>query len=75
MYKMIAIDIDDTLLNDDLIVTEGTKAALAEAIENGVFVTLATGRMFPSAKKIAMQIELNVPIITYQGSLSKDTAG
>ena len=40
MYKMIAIDIDDTLLNDDLIVTEGTKAALAEAIENGVFVTL-----------------------------------
>ncbi|MFC5648301.1 Cof-type HAD-IIB family hydrolase [Paenibacillus solisilvae] len=71
MYKMIAIDIDDTLLNDDLVVTEGTKAALAEAIESGVFVTLATGRMFPSAKKIAMQIELNVPIITYQGSLVK----
>ncbi|BBH24794.1 hydrolase [Paenibacillus baekrokdamisoli] len=71
MYKMIAIDIDDTILNDDLVVTEGTKAALTEAIANGVFVTLATGRMFPSAKKIAMQIELNVPIITYQGSLVK----
>ncbi|MFD0714768.1 Cof-type HAD-IIB family hydrolase [Paenibacillus sp. GCM10027626] len=71
MYKLIAIDIDDTLLTDDLTVTEGTKAALAAAAEQGVFVTLATGRMFPSAKKIAAQIELNVPIITYQGSLVK----
>ncbi|WP_274649227.1 Cof-type HAD-IIB family hydrolase [Paenibacillus humicola] len=71
MYKMIAIDIDDTLLTDDLVVTPGTKAALAEAVASGVFVTLATGRMFPSAKKIAMQTELNVPIITYQGSLVK----
>lgn len=71
MYKLIAIDIDDTLLTDDLIVTQGTKDALAEAIRSGVFVTLATGRMFPSAKKIADQIELNVPIITYQGSLVK----
>ncbi|MBB3112946.1 hypothetical protein FHS18_005048 [Paenibacillus phyllosphaerae] len=71
MYKMIAIDIDDTLLTDELVVTEGTKAALKAAAEQGVFVTLATGRMFPSAQKIAAQIELNVPIITYQGSLVK----
>ncbi|MBO7747773.1 HAD family phosphatase [Paenibacillus sp. MWE-103] len=70
-YKLIAIDIDDTLLTDDIVVTPGTKAALAAAIERGVFVTLATGRMFPSAKKIAKQIELNVPIITYQGSMVK----
>ncbi|GGD76518.1 Cof-type HAD-IIB family hydrolase [Paenibacillus nasutitermitis] len=71
MYKLIAIDVDDTLLTDDLVVTPGTKEALAAAIEKGVFVTLATGRMFPSAKKIAMQIGFNVPIITYQGSLVK----
>jgi len=71
MYKLIAIDVDDTLLTDDLIVTPGTKEALMAAIEKGVFVTLATGRMFPSAKKIAMQIGFNVPIITYQGSLVK----
>lgn len=71
MYKLIAIDIDDTLLTDDITVTPGTKAALAAAIEKGVFVTLATGRMYASAKKIAKQIELDVPIITYQGSLVK----
>lgn len=71
MYKLIAIDIDDTLLNEQNEVTEGTKLALKAAIEKGVTVTLATGRMFASAHKIAKQIELNVPIITYQGSLVK----
>jgi Cof subfamily protein (haloacid dehalogenase superfamily) len=71
MYKLIAIDVDDTLLTDNLTVTEGTKRAMEAAIAQGVTVTLATGRMFASAQKIAKQIELNVPIITYQGALVK----
>jgi Cof subfamily protein (haloacid dehalogenase superfamily) len=71
-YKMIAIDVDDTLLNDDMQITEPTKAALAAARDKGVIVTLATGRMFASAQKIARQLEMNVPIITYQGSLIKN---
>lgn len=72
-YKMIAIDIDDTLINDDKQVTEGTKKALAAAIASGVVVTLATGRMYASARSIAEQLGLNVPLITYQGSLVKKT--
>lgn len=71
MYKLIAIDVDDTLLTDDLIVTDGTRNAMEAAIAAGVTVTLATGRMFASAQKIARQINLNVPIITYQGALVK----
>jgi Cof subfamily protein (haloacid dehalogenase superfamily) len=71
-YKMVAIDVDDTLLNDAMQITESTKAALAAAREQGVIVTLATGRMFASAQKIAKQLEMNVPIITYQGSLVKN---
>jgi Cof subfamily protein (haloacid dehalogenase superfamily) len=72
MYKLIAIDVDDTLLNDELEVTSGTKEALVQALEHGTVVTLATGRMFASAQKIARQLNLNVPIITYQGSLVKN---
>ncbi|UHA72094.1 Cof-type HAD-IIB family hydrolase [Paenibacillus sp. 481] len=72
MYKLIAIDIDDTLITDDKIVTEGTKHALEQAIAQGVTVTLATGRMYASAHKIALQTGLNVPLITYQGSLIKN---
>lgn len=71
-YRLIATDIDDTLLTDDLVITEGTKAALAEAVRQGCVVTLATGRMHSSAVQIAGELELNVPIITYQGALIKN---
>lgn len=68
MYKMIALDIDDTLLNDDLQITPETHEALKQAIEQGIIVTLATGRMFASAKQVAQQLALDVPLITYQGA-------
>lgn len=71
-YRMIAIDIDDTLLNDDLVVTEITKEALAAARAHDVFITLATGRMYASAQAVAKQIGLNVPLVTYQGALVKN---
>jgi Cof subfamily protein (haloacid dehalogenase superfamily) len=73
MYKMLAIDIDDTLINDDKEITEGTKRALEQALAQGVTVTLATGRMYASAKQMAAQLALNVPLITYQGSLVKNS--
>lgn len=71
MYKIVAIDLDDTLLTDDLTVTPGTKTALEAAMERGVIVTLATGRMFASARQTARRIGLQVPLITYQGALVK----
>ena len=71
-YRLIAIDLDDTLLREDLTVSEGTRQAMTEAIARGVHITIATGRMFDSAQKIARQVGLNVPIITYQGSLIKN---
>lgn len=71
MYKMIAIDLDDTLLTDDLQIPSGCISAIKKAVDKGVIVTLATGRMYASAAPIAAQLELNVPIITYQGALIK----
>jgi len=71
-YRLIAMDLDDTLLTDELTVTEPTRQALHQAIAHGVHITIATGRMFDSAQKIARQVGLNVPIITYQGSLIKN---
>src|SRR5690606_38406422 len=57
---------------DDLTVSDATRDALNKAIAQGVHLTIATGRLFASAQKIARQVELNVPIITYQGSLIKN---
>ncbi|MCZ8515556.1 Cof-type HAD-IIB family hydrolase [Paenibacillus filicis] len=72
MYKMLAIDIDDTLINDEKQITPGTAQALADALAHGVIVTLATGRMYASARQLASQLKLNVPLITYQGALVKN---
>ncbi|WP_327860050.1 Cof-type HAD-IIB family hydrolase [Aneurinibacillus thermoaerophilus] len=72
---MIAIDMDDTLLTDTLTITPGTAEAIKKAIDVGVLVTLATGRMFPSALPFASQLGLNVPLITYQGAIVKDITG
>lgn len=71
MYKLVAIDLDDTLLNDELDISEGTRASFAAAVSQGVVITVATGRMYGSAKKIADKLGLEVPLITYQGALVK----
>ena len=71
-YRLVAIDLDDTLLTDDLEITEGTKRALAAAAAEGCVVTIATGRMYASAARVAGGLGLNVPIITYQGALVKN---
>lgn len=71
MYKLVAIDLDDTLLNDDLDITEGTRQALEKAMEQKVVITVATGRMYASARQVAARLSLEVPLITYQGALIK----
>ena len=42
--KLVAIDLDGTLLNKDKIILERTKKALIEASKRGVYVVLASGR-------------------------------
>lgn len=56
MYKLIAIDMDDTLLSEDLLISEGNYNALKEAHEMGTKVVLCTGRPFPSTKRYAKQL-------------------
>ena len=67
-YKLVAIDLDDTLLANDLTISPQTIEAMREAERKGVTVTLATGRMFQSAAQYAKDLKLDVPIITYQGA-------
>lgn len=69
MIKLIAMDLDDTLLNDDGYISEENKEAVRRAVAKGVKVTLATGRMALSARKHAKELYLDVPIITYNGAL------
>lgn len=67
--KLVALDLDDTLLDKSLAVSPRTREAIAQAIAKGVTVTVATGRMYSSALIYAKQLELDVPLITYNGGL------
>lgn len=69
--QMIAIDLDDTLLRDDISVSEYTKAVLKKALNRGVKIVIATGRMFQAARPWGQAIGLgNVPVICYTGSMT-----
>lgn len=67
--KLVAIDLDDTLLDNSRAISPRARAAIAAAVAQGVTVTVATGRMFPSALPYAQQLALDVPLITYNGAL------
>ncbi|MEN6413914.1 MAG: Cof-type HAD-IIB family hydrolase [Veillonellales bacterium] len=67
--RLVAVDLDDTLLDNNTAVSLRTRQAIQTAIEQGVTVTVATGRMYPSALPYARQLKLDVPIITYNGAM------
>jgi hypothetical protein len=71
-FKLVAIDLDDTLLRSDLTVSEHTVTVLRQVRGLGVAVTISTGRMFRSARPYADQLEFDVPLITYGGALVKN---
>ncbi|SDF62979.1 Cof-type HAD-IIB family hydrolase [Sporolituus thermophilus] len=69
--KLIAVDLDDTLLDNSLAVSARAREAIAQAVAQGITVTVATGRMYRSALPYARQLGLDVPLITYNGALIK----
>lgn len=70
MYKMIVLDMDDTLLCNEHKISERNKKAILKAQENGVYVVLASGRptgaMVEYAKELQMD-KFESYIISYNG--------
>lgn len=74
--KLVACDLDDTLLRPDLTIAPGCQQALAKAVEQGVVVTIATGRMFRAARPYAEELRISgVPLIVYQGAWVRTLEG
>ena len=69
MIKLVALDMDDTLLNKQAEISARSSDVIRRAIAQGVTVTIATGRMFRSAQPFAARLGLDVPLITYNGAL------
>jgi Cof subfamily protein (haloacid dehalogenase superfamily) len=71
MIKLLALDLDGTLLNSRGQVPGANKEAIRLAEEKGVLVTIATGRRFRDARPVGLELELNAPLLTHNGALIK----
>jgi Cof subfamily protein (haloacid dehalogenase superfamily) len=67
--QMVVLDIDGTLVDDHLCIGERTQRAVAAALDRGVWVSLATGRMPSSAVVFANLLGLSTPLIGHQGAI------
>lgn len=67
--RLVAMDLDDTLLRDDWTISPRVVKAIQKAQALGVKMTIATGCMSISARPYAEQLDLDVPVITYHGAM------
>lgn len=67
-YRLLALNIDGTILRSNSRLSRETKEAIDFAKKKGIYVTLATGRPFIAAKKIAKALKLDGHIITHDGA-------
>ena len=67
--KLIASDLDGTLVADLHTISPRTQAAIKAAQEKGVYVTIATGREYPVTEKFVKMLGLTTPTICFQGAV------
>lgn len=71
MIKLVATDIDGTLLIPEGNFTECVKDCVKKLCAKGIKVVLVTGRMNAAASLIAKDLGLDTPVVSYQGGLIK----
>ena len=69
LYKLVAVDIDGTLLNSQGIITEKTVNSIQRAVEKGVIFTICTGRPIQGVERFNSILNLDAPFITYNGAM------
>ena len=72
MYKMIAVDLDGTMLNSYGEVTENTKRVIKQTIQKGTDVVIASGRSIDSIKSIAEEVGSSKYMIAGNGAVVYD---
>ncbi len=70
--RLVALDLDGTLVGEDLVLRPRVIDAVRRAREAGVHVTIVTGRMFQAARPFAQRLGIDGPMVTYQGAAIYD---
>jgi len=71
-YRLLAMDLDDTLLPREGSFSDRTKSAIRRAQDRGIMVTLASGRTFGQMMRFTQELGIDLPLIAHQGALIKD---
>ena len=71
-YKLIAIDMDGTFLNEERQITERNLKAVKKAAELGTKVVISSGRIPSALRYIIKDMPKNQPIIACNGSIILD---
>jgi Cof subfamily protein (haloacid dehalogenase superfamily) len=69
--RLLVLDLDGTTVGLSNQIHPQVKQAIAAARDQGVQVAIATGRMFRSALRFHQDLQLNLPLMAYQGGLIK----
>lgn len=68
--RLVAIDLDDTLLRDDNTISAYTHEVLTKAQDAGYTVLIATGRMYQTAKPVGVRLGIgDIPMVLFSGGL------
>ena len=70
--RLIALDLDGTLLAPDESISVRNRRAIARALAHGIRVVLVTGRGIDIATEVSRELGLNLPVICCHGALTKD---
>jgi hypothetical protein len=73
--RLIALDIDGTLLDSRWQVSEANRAAIAEAARRGIEVALVTGRRYDFAMPVARRLDAPLTMIVNNGALIRSNDG
>ena len=74
-FRLLALDVDGTLLDRLGVLRESTIAAIARAQRSGIRPVLCTGRRFRRAKPIAERLGIDAPIVCNSGAIVKTPDG
>ena len=66
--KLVAFDLDGTLIDRDLKISQRTRAAVARMQAAGVAGCLVTGRMYRASVPFARELGFDAPLVCYQGA-------
>ncbi|HYZ17439.1 MAG TPA: Cof-type HAD-IIB family hydrolase [Candidatus Acidoferrum sp.] len=72
--RLVALDLDGTLIGPDLVIRPRVRDAILRAREAGAEITIVTGRMFAAARPFADALRITGPIVCYQGAAIFDVA-